>query len=69
MANSEARLRAIAKYNRNNTKTYCLRLNKKTDKDLIEFLDSLASKQGFIKLLIKHSEAYKGFIDVREDFV
>ena len=69
MANSEARLKAIAKYNRQNTRTYCLRLNKKTDKDLIEFLDSLTSKQGFIKLLIKHSEAYKGFIDVREDFV
>ena len=69
MANSEARLKAIQKYNRTNTKTYCLRLNKKTDKDLIEFLDSLASKQGFIKLLIRHSEAFKGFIDVREDFV
>lgn len=69
MTNTEAKLKAIAKYNRENTKTYCLRLNKKTDKDLIEFLESLASKQGFIKLLIKHSEAYKGFLDVREDFV
>lgn len=62
MANSEARLKAIAKYNRANTRTYCLRLNKKTDKDLIEFLDSLQdSKQGFIKRLIRKSTTFNNW--------
>ena len=56
MKTSEAALKAVAKYNKENTKTYCLRLNRKTDKDLIEFLDSLQdSKQGFIKRLIRKS--------------
>ena len=51
--NSKAKLKAIAKYNREKTKTYCLRLNKVTDKDLIENLAEVDSKQGLIKRLLR----------------
>lgn len=52
----EAQARAKAKYNKTKTRTYCLRLNLKTDKDIIEILDSVTSKQGFIKDLIRLNE-------------
>ena len=59
---SEAAIKAVAKYNKENTKTYCLRLNRKTDKDLIQFLDSLnESKQGFIKRLIRKSITFNNW--------
>lgn len=48
-----AKTRAKAKYNKINTRTYCLRLNLKTDKDIIEIIDSVKSKQGYIKQLIR----------------
>lgn len=51
-----AQIKAKNKYNKANTKTYCLRLNKKTDKDIIESLESLESqesKSGYIKALIR----------------
>lgn len=53
MTQTKAELRAKAKYNKSKTRTYCLRLNLKTDKDIIEILDSVKSKQGFIKELIR----------------
>lgn len=53
MSENKAKLKAIAKYNRNNTKTYCLRLNRNTDADLIEFLSTLDNKQGLIKKLLR----------------
>ena len=57
MTQTKAELRAKAKYNKTKTRTYCLRLNLKTDKDIIEILDSVTNKQGFIKALIR--EAYE----------
>ena len=53
MTQTKAELRAKAKYNKTNTRTYCLRLNLKTDSDIIEILDSVKSKQGYIKQLIR----------------
>lgn len=53
MTQTKAELRAKAKYNKTKTRTYCLRLNLKTDSDIIEILDSVTSKQGFIKELIR----------------
>lgn len=50
---TEAMRRAVAKYDKENTKQVTLKLNKNTDKELIEFLDGLENKQGFIKELIK----------------
>lgn len=42
-----------SKYDKENTKKYCLKLNKKTDKDIIDKLDSVPNKQGYIKHLIR----------------
>lgn len=53
MTQTKAALKAKAKYNKTKTRTYCLRLNLKTDKDIIEILDSVTSKQGYIKQLIR----------------
>lgn len=51
--NSDARLRANAKYDATHTKQYKFKFNTETDADIIELLDSLANKQGFIKELIR----------------
>ena len=50
---SKAQIKASNKYNKDKTFTVCLRLNKETDKDIIELLDSVKSKQGYIKELIR----------------
>lgn len=41
------------KYNKKNTKIMALRLNYKTDKDIIEYLETLPNKAGYIKSLIR----------------
>lgn len=43
----------ITKYNRKNTKSYSLKLNKKTDSDIIEKFENVPSKQGYIKELVR----------------
>lgn len=50
---SKAQIKASNKYNKDKTLTICLRLNKETDKDIIEILESVYSKQGYIKDLIR----------------
>ena len=50
---SKAQIKASNKYNKENTLTVCLRLNKETDKDIIEKLEGVYSKQGYIKDLIR----------------
>jgi len=50
---SKAQIKASNKYNRDNTVTYCLRLNIKTDKDIIDKLAEESNKQGYIKALIR----------------
>ena len=50
---TEAQKKATAKYDRNNTRTYSLKLNTNTDKEIIEVLDSTGNVQGFIKGLIR----------------
>jgi len=50
---TEAQLKASRKYDQNNTKLIQLKLNKKTDADILEFLDGLDNRQGFIKELIR----------------
>lgn len=46
---TEARKRAQKKYDQSNTKRYYLKLNIKTDADIIAKLDSVENKQAFIK--------------------
>ena len=50
---TEAQRRASAKYDAANTKQIHLKLNLKTDKDIIEQLDRQESVQGYIKDLIR----------------
>lgn len=41
------------KYDQNNTVQLKLKLNKKTDTDILEWLDTLDNKQGAIKKIIR----------------
>lgn len=50
---TKAQIKAVTKYNKAKTVTICLRLNKETDKDIIEVLENVGSKQGYIKELIR----------------
>lgn len=53
MATSEARKRAVKKYDAANTVQVTLKLNKKTDADILERLAKCPNKQGYIKELIR----------------
>ena len=53
MTTSKAQLRAQAKYDKENTVQVKLKLNKKTDADIIKRLSKADSKQGYIKELIR----------------
>ena len=50
---TEAKRRAIKKYDAANTKQIHLKLNKKTDADIIEHLDKQENAQGYIKTVIR----------------
>ena len=54
---TEAQKKASARYDAKMTKQFCLRLNKKTDADIIERLSHQQSKQGYIKDLIRKDMA------------
>lgn len=53
MAMSEAQRRAQDKYDRSNTVQVHLKLNLYTDKDILDRLNSVPNKQGYIKDLIR----------------
>lgn len=53
MTVSKAQIRAQAKYDKSNTVQIKLKLNKKTDADIIKRLSEADSKQGYIKELIR----------------
>lgn len=48
-----AHTRANTKYNKSHTKQVPLRFNLKTDADILEKLDSIPNKLGYIKQLIR----------------
>ena len=50
---NEARKRANEKYNRANLRRITIALNQKTDADILEKLDSVPSKQRYIKAVIR----------------
>ena len=54
MATSESKIRANAKYDKAHTTGVFLKLNKETDKDILEKLSSVSNRQGYIKNLIRH---------------
>ena len=50
---TEAQKRAMAKYDKAHTKQIKLKLNLETDRDIIEALEQVDNKQGYIKELIR----------------
>lgn len=50
---TEAQKQASAKYDAKNTVQVKLKLNRKTDSDILEILNSVPNKQRFIKNLIR----------------
>ena len=50
---SKAQIKASNKYDKENTWQISVRLNKKTDADILEHLETVESKQGYIKELIR----------------
>jgi hypothetical protein len=50
---TEAKRRAIKKYDANNTRQVHLKLNIKTDADILDHLEKQESVQGYIKRLIR----------------
>jgi hypothetical protein len=53
LATSEALKKAIRKYDKEHTKQILLKLNKGTDADILQKLDEVDNKQGYIKGLIR----------------
>lgn len=50
---TEAKKRANAKYDKNNTRQIMLKLNLNTDKEILDHLDRQNNRQGYIKRLIR----------------
>jgi hypothetical protein len=49
---TQAQAQAVARYDEKNTKQYHLKLNRKTDAEIIAWLDGMEGKQTYIKSLI-----------------
>lgn len=62
---TEAVKRAQARYNKANTRQIILKLNLNTDGDILEVLDRVGNKQGYIKALIR-ADAARGAITPEE---
>ena len=60
MTTSKAQLRAQAKYDKDNTVQLKLKLNKKTNADIIDYLSRQENKQGFIKTIIREFMRLEG---------
>lgn len=50
---SPAQIKSVNKYSKANTKLLTVRLNKKTDADVLDHLETVGSKSGYIKRLIR----------------
>lgn len=57
---SEAQKRASARYDAANTRQIKLKLNTKTDADILDLLDRLENIQGYIKDLIRQDMKKRG---------
>lgn len=54
MKSTEAQIKASVKYDKTNTKDIRLKLNLKTDADILQALEAVPNKQGYIKQLIRN---------------
>lgn len=59
---TQAQIDASNKFNKENTLCVLLRLNFSTDRDVIQKLESVPSKMGYIKALIK-KDIHGGYTD------
>ena len=50
---TNAQIKAQAKYDKAHCVKLCLKLNDKTDADILARLDAVPNKQGYIKMLIR----------------
>lgn len=50
---SPALIKAQKKYDKSKTKSFTFKFNKRTDADIINHLDGMENKQGYIKELIR----------------
>lgn len=50
---TQAQMNAVRKYDDTHTKQIMLKLNLETDKDILERLEAVGNKQGYIKELIR----------------
>ena len=57
---TEAQRKAQRRYDAKNTVQVHIKLNLRTDKDVLEKLDEVPSKQGYIKRLIREDLAKEG---------
>ena len=57
---SKAQIRASAKYDAEHTVRLSLKLNRETDADILDRLDQVESKQGYIKGLIREDLRREG---------
>lgn len=57
MPMTEAMLRAQKKYNQKNTVSVCMRVNRNTDKDVLEFLQTITNKRAYLLALIRKDMA------------
>ena len=64
---TDAKRKAIQKYDAVNTKQYHLKLNVKTDADIIERLSCQTNVQGYLKDLIREDIAEQLARGMRED--
>lgn len=51
---SEAQRKAIVKYDKNNIKRIVLKLNVKTDVDIIQYLNTKNNVNGYLKELVRN---------------
>lgn len=56
-----AKAKSRAKYDKNNTWSVSVKLNYKTDKDIIEYLQRKGNRQGTIKEALRSIIAQEGF--------
>lgn len=59
MAQSESQKKAKARYDAKATRQIMFKFNLRTDEDILEKLDSVENKQGYIKELIRRDMASK----------
>lgn len=61
MKKKARQLRADERYNKKSTTTCNIRLNKKTDLDIIQKLNEVPSKMGYVKALIRADIIANGY--------